>query len=119
MKVKFLGHVVSQGGIVVDPSKVEAVLNWDRRKNVTEIRSFLELAGYYRRFVENFSRIAAPMPKFTGKDVLFVWDDKCEEAFHELKRSLTTAPVLVAPNPEVMYIVYTDASKSGLDCVLM
>ena len=71
-KVKFLGHVVSQGEIAIDPSKVEVVLNWDRPRNVMEIRSFIGLAGYYRRFVENFSRIAA-------------WDDKCEEAFNELK----------------------------------
>ena len=118
-EVKFLGHVVSQRGIAVDPSKVEVVLNWDRPRNVTEIRSFLGLAGYYRRFVENFSRIAAPMTKLTRKDVSFVWDDTCEEAFNELKRRLTSAPVLVVPNPEVMYTVYTDASRSGLGCVLM
>ena len=89
------------------------VLNWDRPRNVTEIRSFLGVAGYYRRFVENFSRIVAPMTKLSRKDVSFVWADKCEEAFNELKRRLTSAPVLVVPNPEVMYTMYTDASRSG------
>ena len=69
--------------------------------------------------MENFSSITAPMMKLTRKDVSFVWDDKCEKAFNELKRHLTTAPVLVVPNPEVMYAVYTDASRSGLGCVLM
>ena len=101
-EVKFLDHVVSQGGIAIDPFKVEVVLNWNRPRNVTEIRSFPRLAGYYRRFVENFLRIAAPMMKLTRKDVSFVWDDKCEEAFNELKRRLTSAPVLVVPNPETM-----------------
>ena len=109
-EVKLLGHVVSRGGIIVDPSKVEVVLNWDRPRNVTEIRSFLELVNYYRQFMENFSRIAAPMMKLTRKDISFVWDDKCEEAFNELKQRLISAPVLVVPNPEMMYTVYTDAS---------
>ena len=118
-EVKFLGHVVSQGGIAVDPSKVEVVLNWDRPRNMTEIRIFLGLASYYRRFVENFSRIAAPMTKLTRKDVSFVWDNKCEEAFNELKRGLMSATVLVVPNQEVMRTVYTDDTRSGLGCVMM
>ena len=118
-EVKLLGHVVSRGGIIVDPSKVEVVLNWDRPRNVMEIRSFLGLAGYYRRFVENFSRIATPISKLTIKDVSFVWDDKCEKAFNELKRRLTSVPVLMVPNPEMMYTVYTDVSRSGLACALM
>ena len=118
-KVKFLGHVVSEEGISVDPSKIEAVLNWERPKNVSEIRSFLGLAGYYRRFVENFSKIASPLTKLTRKNVKFVWDDKCEEAFEELKRRLTSAPVLIIPNNEEPYTVYTDASGNGLGCVLM
>ena len=72
MKIKFFGHVVLQGGIAVDPTKVEVVMNWDRPRNVMEIKSFLRLVGYYRRFVENFLRIAVPMTKLTRKDVLFV-----------------------------------------------
>ena len=84
-----------------------------------EIRSFLGLAGYYHRFVENFSRIAMPLTKLMRKNVKFVWNDDCEAAFMELKRILTTAPVLTVPNSNKPYVVYTDASGSGLGCVLM
>ena len=118
-KVKFLGHVVSQGGLSIELSKVEVMLNWDRPRNMTEIRSFLGLAGYYQRFAENFLSIAAPMTMLTRKDVSFVWDDICEKAFNKLKRRLTSAPVLVVSNPEMMYTMHTNASQSGLDCILM
>ena len=88
-KVDFLGHVVSASGMSVVPGKVEAVMSWERPKSVFEIHSFLGLAGYYRRFIEDFSRLAALMTKFTRKEVKFVWDDSCERAFQELKRRLT------------------------------
>ena len=78
-EVRFLGHVVSASGLSVDPEKVEAVMSWERPKSVFEIRSFLGLAGYYRRFIEDFSRIAAPMTRLTRKEVRFEWDDRCEE----------------------------------------
>ncbi|RVW15622.1 Retrovirus-related Pol polyprotein from transposon 17.6 [Vitis vinifera] len=91
-EVNFLGHVVSEAGIAVDHSKVEAVQEWQRPTNVFEVRSFLGLAGYYRRFVEDFSRIAAPMTRLTRKGVKFDWNEECENAFQELKRKLTTAP---------------------------
>ena len=81
--------------------------------------SFLGLAGYYRRFVENFSRIAYPMTRLTRKGVNFDWNDRCEESFQELKRRLTTAPVLITPISGERYTVYCDASKNGLGCVLM
>ncbi|XP_072066812.1 uncharacterized protein [Arachis hypogaea] len=84
-EVKFLCHVVSKGGIAVDPSKVEAVMEWERPTTVTKVRSFLGLAGYYRRFIEGFSRIALPMTKLTRKDVPFVWTSECEESFQTLK----------------------------------
>ena len=80
-KVGFLGHVVSASGVSMDPGKVEAVMIWERPKSVFEIRSFLGLAGYYRRFIEDFSRLAAPMTRLTRKEVKFVWDDSCERAF--------------------------------------
>ena len=89
-EVKFLGHVVSHQGISVDPAKIEAVLNWEAPKSVFEIRSFLGLAGYYRRFVQDFSRLAAPLTKLTRKGEKFKWTEKCEKAFQRLKTLLTT-----------------------------
>ena len=96
-EVKFLGHVVSKEGISVDPTKMEAVLNWNRPKNVSEIRSFLGLAGYYRRFVKDFSRKAVPLTQLTRKGVKFEWNDEREQAFIELKNHLTSATVLIIP----------------------
>ena len=118
-EVRFLGHVVSASGVSVYPKKVEAIMSWERPKLVFEICSFLGLAGYYRRFIEDFSRPAAPMTKLTRKEVKFEWNDSCERAFQELKRRLTSAPILVVPERGQKYSVYCDASKDGLRCVLM
>ncbi|XP_057479179.1 uncharacterized protein LOC130766528 [Actinidia eriantha] len=118
-EVKFLGQVVSGSGVAVDSSKIEAVMNWERPKTVFEIRSFLGLAGYYRRFVDDFSRLAAPMTRLTRKGIRFVWNDACEHSFQELKKRLTTAPILVIPERGLGYTVYCDASRDGLGCVLM
>ena len=118
-EVRFLGHVVSASGVSVDPRKDEDVMSWERPKSVFEIRSFLGLAGYYRRFIEDFSRLAAPMTKLTRKEVKFKWNDSCETAFQELKWRLTSAPILVVPERRQEYSVYCDASKDGLGCVLM
>ncbi|XP_028802960.1 uncharacterized protein LOC114758115 [Neltuma alba] len=118
-EVKFLGHVVSAEGVAVDPSKVDAVLKWETPKSVTEVRSFVGLAGYYRRFIKGFSQIAMPLTKLTKKDQPFIWSEKCEAAFQELKAKLTTAPVLTIPDPSKPYTLYTDASLKGLGCVLM
>ena len=118
-EVRFLGHVVSASGMSVDPEKVEALMSWERPKLVFEIRSFLGLAGYYRRLIEDFSRLAAPMTRLTRKEIKFDWDDRCEETFHELKRRLTSAPILIVSERGQGYIVYCDASKAGLGCVLM
>ena len=117
--VKFLGHLISQDGITVDPAKIDSIIQWERPKNVTEVRTFLGLAGYYHRFVENFSRIAMPLTKLTKKEVKFVWDDSCEEAFRELKQRLNIAPILTVPNSDEPYVVFTDASGTGLGGVLM
>ena len=103
----------------VDPAKVEAIHNWARPTSVTEIRSFLGLAGYYRRFVEGFSRIALPMTQLTHKGVKFEWTDKCEKSFQLLKRKLVTAPILALPSGEDGFEIYSDASGKGLGCVLM
>ncbi|XP_059658365.1 uncharacterized mitochondrial protein AtMg00860-like [Cornus florida] len=118
-KVKFLGHVVSGGGVSVDPSKIKVVMDWERSKSVFEIRSFLGLAGYYRRFVQDLSRLAAPMTRLTRKGIKFVWNEACELAFRELKTRLTTAPVLVIPERGLGYVIYCDALRDGLGCVLM
>ncbi|MBJ4302209.1 hypothetical protein JGE01_24745, partial [Salmonella enterica subsp. enterica serovar Typhimurium] len=97
-EVAFLGHVHSAGGVAVDPSKVCDVLSWGQPKSVTEVRSFLGLAGYYRRFIENFSKIAKPMTELLKKDKKYEWSAGCEKSFQELKQRLTSAPVLVLPD---------------------
>ena len=106
-------------GVSVDPKKVEAVMSWERPRLVFEIRSFLGLARYYRRFIEDFSRLATPMTRLTRKEVKFDWDDRCEKAFKELKRRLTTAPILIVPDRGQGYTVYCDVSRARLGCVLM
>ncbi|KAL0549996.1 hypothetical protein IC582_014491 [Cucumis melo] len=118
-KVSFLGHVVSSKGVSVDPAKIEAVTNWPRPSTVSEIRSFLGLAGYYRRFVEDFSRIASPLTQLTRKGTPFVWSPACESSFQELKQKLVTASVLTVPDGSGSFVIYGDASKKGLGCVLM
>ncbi|KAG2390376.1 uncharacterized protein HKW66_Vig0222180 [Vigna angularis] len=118
-EIQFLGHVVSAGGIAVDPAKVKAVLDWESPRSVTEVRSFVGLAGYYRRFIEGFSKIVAPLTYLTRKDQPFAWTDRCEESFQELKKKLTSAPVLVIPDTAKPFEVYCDASYQGLGCVLM
>ncbi|XP_073132173.1 uncharacterized protein [Henckelia pumila] len=117
--ISFLGHIVSAKGIEVDPSKVEVVRNWVAPKNATEIRNFLGLAGYYRRFIQDFSKIALPLTSLTRKGVKFVWSDQCEKSFAELKERLMSALVLEIPEGTGHFVVYTDASKSGLGAVLM
>ena len=118
-EVIFLRHVVSASRVSVDAEKVEAVMSWERPKSVFEIRSFLGMAGYYRRFIEDFSKIAASMTMLTRKEVKYDWDDRCKEAFQELKRRLTLALILIVPDRGQGYTVYCDASKAGLGCVLM
>ncbi|XP_052171604.1 uncharacterized mitochondrial protein AtMg00860-like [Diospyros lotus] len=92
-RVVFLGQVVTAQGIEVDPSKVEAVLNWLRPTNVNEVRSFLGLVGYYRRFIEGFSKLAGPLMQLTHKGTKFEWTEKCETSFEELKKRLVNVPV--------------------------
>ena len=97
IEVKFLGHFVSASGVLVNLKKVAVVMSWESPKSVFEIPNFLGLEGYYRRFIEDFSQLAAPMTRLTQKGVKFEWDDLCEKAFKELKRWLTTAPILIVP----------------------
>ncbi|KAJ9545199.1 hypothetical protein OSB04_024906 [Centaurea solstitialis] len=118
-EVHFLGHVVNKEGIHVDPAKVEAVKKWEAPKTPTEIRQFLGLAGYYRRFIANFSKIAQPLTTLTQKDKKFIWGEKQEEAFQLLKHKLCNAPILALPEGTNNFVVYCDASHQGLGCVLM
>jgi hypothetical protein len=118
-EIKLLGHTISQNGISVDPEKVQEVMDWKPPTTVRQIRSFLGLAGYYQRFILDFSRIAKPMTKLLKKGVKFEWSQKCEDAFHALRQHLTIAPVLAQPDNTKSFDVYCDASGTGLGCVLM
>lgn len=118
-EMEFLGHIVSKDGIKVDPKKVEAVQSWPVPQSVKEIRSFLGLTGYYRKFIRHYAHKALPLTELTKQDVTWHWSEKEQKAFEELKEALTAAPVLVSPNPELPYEVYTDASFYALGAVLM
>ncbi|KAH0708921.1 hypothetical protein KY290_010437 [Solanum tuberosum] len=117
--VAFLGDIVSSEGIQVDSQKIEVVKQWPRPTSPTDIRSFLGLAGYYRRFMEGFSCITSSLTKLTQKKVKFQWSDDCEKSFAELKTRLTTTSVLTLPDVSNGYVIYCDTSKVGLGCVLM
>ncbi|GJT08991.1 reverse transcriptase domain-containing protein [Tanacetum coccineum] len=118
-EVQFLGHVINGNGIHVDPSKIEAVKNWKAPRTPTEVRSFLGLAGYYRRFIKNFSKIAKSLTILTQKSKTFDWGEEQELAFQTLKDKLCNAPVLALPDGPEDFVVYCDASGIGLGCVLM
>jgi hypothetical protein len=111
--------VISVEGIAVDPGKVREVLDWKPPTSMSEVRSFLGLAGYYRRFILNFSKIAKPITELLKKGNKYVWSDACDEAFENLKKLLTTSPVLAQPNIAKLFDVYCDASGTGLGGVLM
>jgi hypothetical protein len=103
----------------MDPSKVQDVLSWKAPMTVSDIRSFLGLAGYYRIFIEGFLKISKPMTELLEKDKQFEWTPTCEASFQELKKRLTTMSVLVMPDMEKSFSIYCDASGQGLGCVLM
>jgi hypothetical protein len=117
--VSFLGHVISSEGIAVDPSKVRDVLDWEPPKSVHQVRSFLGLVGYYRRFIPNFSKISKPITELLKKDTKYVWSKECDDAFQTLKKLLTTSPVLARCDIAKPFDIYCDASGIGLGCVLM
>ncbi|XP_028100871.1 uncharacterized protein LOC114300186 [Camellia sinensis] len=118
-EVGFLGHVVTKEGVVIDPHKIEAIVKWPTPTNVSEVHSFLCLAGYYRRFVQGFSKIVVLLTQLTQKGVLFEWSEQRESAFQELKTRLITTPVLALPSGNEGFEIYSDASHKGLGCVLM
>ncbi|GJR12403.1 putative reverse transcriptase domain-containing protein [Tanacetum coccineum] len=117
--IKFLSHVIDSSGIHVDPAKIETVKNWASPTTPLEIRQFLGLAGYYRRFIEGFSKIAKPMTELTQKDRKFDWGEEQETAFQLLKQKLCVAPILALPEGSEDFVVYCDASIKGLGAVLM
>jgi hypothetical protein len=118
-EVLFLGHIINREGLVVDPRKVTAILDWNAPKDVRGIKSFIGMAGYYRRFIEGFSKIARPMTALLAKKIEFKWTPACQKSFETLKEKLTMAPVLILPDVHKPYSVYCDASYTGLGCVLM
>jgi hypothetical protein len=118
-EVSSLGHVITGRGIAVDPGKVKDVLNWETPTTVSEIRSFLGLAGYYRRFIEGFSKIVKLLTSLLEKDKKFIWSKAYQNSFDELRKRLTTAPVLAMLDIHKSFDIYCDASKQGLGCVLM
>ena len=110
---------MSAEGVAVDPTKVEAVMDWRQPKSVTEVRSFIGLAGYCRRFIEGFSKTARPITQLLKKEKKFEWTDTCEQSFQELKKRLVSAPVLILPDIHKDFEVFCDASRQGLGGVLM
>jgi hypothetical protein len=118
-EVPFLGHIISNGGILVDPAKVKEIVAWSIPTTVTEIQSFLGLAGYYRRSIEGFSKITKPITSLLEKGREFKWDEKCQESLDQLKKRLMSPPVLVMPDLQKGFDIYCDACGRGLGCVLM
>ncbi|GJW93821.1 putative reverse transcriptase domain-containing protein [Tanacetum coccineum] len=117
--VQFLGHLIDSQGLHVDPAKIEAVKNWTSPTTPTEVRQFLGLAGYYRRFIKGFSKIAKPMTKLTQKNKNYIWSKEQESAFQLLKQKIYEAPILALPEGNYNFVVYCDASLQGLGAVLM
>jgi hypothetical protein len=118
-QVTYLGHVISEKGIAVNPEIVKAIVEWLPPINVKQVRSFLGLASYFRRFIANFSKIAKPLTDLLKKDKKFLWSPQCQESFDLLKQKLTSTPVLIPPDTSKPFQIFCDASLQGLGAVLM
>lgn len=116
--VVFLGHVVSRKGLQPDPKNTDKVLNWPVPRSPSEVRAFVGLCSYYRRFVKDFSKLAAPLNQLVGKNVPFVWNDTCDQSFRHLKNVLSSEPVVILPDFSVPFKIYTDASNLAVGAVL-
>jgi hypothetical protein len=117
-EVQFLGHVISETGVATGPSKIEVIANWPTPTSVTELRSFLGLCGYYRRYIKDFSAKAKCLHRLTEKGRAFVWTRECQDAFEFLKQRLTNVPILAYPDFSRDFILDTDASKEAIGAVL-
>jgi hypothetical protein len=117
-QIHYLGHIISEEGILVDLEKVQAIREWPAPRNVTKVRSFMGLEGYYRRFMVGFSRIAHSITSLQRKGQKFQWTKECENSFQQLKQLLTSAPILKVADPDKDYVVCTDVYKEGLGGVL-
>ena len=117
-QVSYLGHVISEKGIAVNPDNVKAIVEWFPPKNVKDVRKFLGLASYCRRFVQNFSKIAKPITDLLMKNKKFLWSPECQASFELLKQKLTSAPVLIPPDTSKPFQIFCDASLQGLGAVL-
>ena len=114
-RTQYLGHIISEEGISVDPEKIEAIMNWPTPRNVTDVKYFMGLAGYYRRFIEGFSKVAHAITSLQKKGMKFEWTPRCEESFQQLKNFLTSAPVVKIADPKKGFVVCTDACGQGLE----
>ncbi|GKC93706.1 putative reverse transcriptase domain-containing protein [Tanacetum coccineum] len=111
--------MIDSEGIHVDPTKIKSIKDWASSKNLTEIRQFLGLVGYYRRFIKGFLKIAKPVTKLTQKSMMFEWGEKEDVAFQLLKQKLCSVPILALPEGSENFVVYCDASHKGLGAILM
>ncbi|CAI7891175.1 unnamed protein product [Closterium sp. NIES-53] len=118
-KFQFLGHMVSAQGVHVDPKKIKAVRTWKTPENVKELQQFLGFANYYNRFVPQYAKIATPLTNLLKKNTPFKWEDVHQQAMEQLKTALTSAPVLILPDPEKNYVIEADASDQAVGAVLM
>ena len=117
-EVAFLGYRINKEGVGTDKTKIEAVVNWPTPRNLKEVRSYIGLCSYYRKFVKDFAGVAEPLHALTRKEVKWNWTPECQEAFEELKRRLTSTPIMALPQDEGMYVLDTDASKCHIGAVL-
>ena len=110
-KIHYLGHIILEEGVLVDPEKIEAIINWPNPKNVKDVRYFMGIVGYYNRFIEGFSKVSHPITSLQNKGIKFEWTHKCEERFHILKKLLTSSPILKIVDPERDFVACTNACK--------